>query len=49
MNAIWPYVTAAGFAGGAISYLAGLQVRLVSILLALMFLLFAGSGSSKSA
>ena len=40
-HAIWPYVTAAGFAAGAISYVAGLQVRLASILLAVMFLLFA--------
>jgi len=41
MNAIWPYVTAAGFAAGAISYIAGVQVRLASILLAVMFVLFA--------
>jgi putative oxidoreductase len=41
MNAIWPYVTAAGFTAGTISYLTGLQVRLASILLAVMFLLFA--------
>lgn len=41
MNAIWPYVTAAGFLVGALSYIAGLQVRLASILLAVMFLLFA--------
>jgi uncharacterized membrane protein YphA (DoxX/SURF4 family) len=41
MNAIWPYVTAAGFVAGAVSYVAGVQVRLASILLAVMFLLFA--------
>jgi hypothetical protein len=41
MNAIWPYVTAAGFLAGALSYVADLQVRRTSILLAVMFLLFA--------
>lgn len=41
MPAIWPYVTAAGFVAGALSYVTGLQVRLASILLAVMFGLFA--------
>ena len=41
MHAIWPFVTAAGFLAGALSYLTGIQVRLASILLATMFVLFA--------
>jgi hypothetical protein len=41
MHAIWPYVTAAGFSAGALSYVTGLQVRPASILLAVMFGLFA--------
>ncbi len=41
LNSIWPYVTAVGFFAGGIAYLAGVQIRLASVLLAVMFLVFA--------